>query len=167
MLLSSDFRLIAGGLTLIVASATGAPALAQQETANLSVTAQIQASCVVNGGSLNFGIYNSEEAKEGEGTFSYECAEGTNITLKLGAGQNADGGSRAMASAGGGTLRYQLFKDPNHQDVWSDTESGGLKVPDTSDQQEAVQVYGLIEGGQGSPAGTYSDVVQITLNINP
>ena len=64
-------------------------------------------------------------------------------------------------------MRYQLFKDPNHQDVWSDTETGGLKVPDTSDQQEAVQVYGLIEGGQGSPAGTYSDVVQITLNINP
>jgi spore coat protein U-like protein len=64
-------------------------------------------------------------------------------------------------------LRYQLFKDSSRQDVWSDTETGGLTVPETSDQEEVVQVYGLIEGGQGSPAGTYSDVVQITLNINP
>jgi spore coat protein U-like protein len=167
VLLPSDFRSIAGGLTLIVASTAGAPALAQQDTANLNVTAQIQASCVVNGGSLNFGLYNSEEAKEGQGTFSYECAQGTNITLKLGAGQNPVSGSRAMKSGGGGTLRYQLFKDASHQDVWSDTETGGLTVQDTSDQEEVVQVYGLIEGGQGSPAGTYSDVVQITLNINP
>ena len=167
MLLPTDFRLIAGGLTLIVASATGAPALAQQDTANLNVTAQIQASCVVNGGSLNFGVYNSDEAKEGQGTFSYECPQGTNITLKLGAGQHPVGGSRAMASGGSGTLRYQLFKDSSRQDVWNDTESGGLTVPDTSDQEEVVQVYGLIASGQDLPAGTYSDVVQITLNINP
>jgi spore coat protein U-like protein len=167
VLLASDFRLIAGGLTLMVASATGAPALAQQDTANLNVTAQIQASCVVNGGSLNFGVYNSDEAKQGQGTFTYECPEGTNITLKLGAGQHAVSGGRAMASGGGGTLRYQLFKDSSRQDVWDDTEGGGLTVPETSDQEEVVQVYGLIAGGQELPAGTYSDVVQITLNINP
>jgi spore coat protein U-like protein len=169
VLLSSNLRLIAGGLTLVVSAVTGVPALAQQETANLNVTAQILASCVVNGGSLDFGLYapGAETGKEGEGSFSYVCTEGTNISLNLGAGQNAEGDSRAMALAGGGgTLTYQLYKDAGHSDAWG-LGTGGKDVPETSAEQTTVDVYGLIGPGQDSPAGSYSDVVQITLNINP
>jgi spore coat protein U-like protein len=169
VLLSSYFRSIAGGLTLFVATATGVPALAQQDTANLNITAQIQATCVVNGGALEFGTYTpaDQDAKPGEGSFSYECTEGTRISLNLGAGQHEAGGSRAMARAGGGgTLTYQLFKDSNRGDPWG-LGTGGMIIDDTPGEVTTVDVYGLIEAGQNSPTGNYSDVVQITLNINP
>jgi spore coat protein U-like protein len=161
--------LIAGGLTLMVASTTGVPALAQQDTANLNVTAQIQASCVVNGGALDFGTYTpaDENPTFGEGSFSYVCTDGTRISLNLGAGQNEQGGSRAMARVGGGgRLTYQLYKDSGRDDPWG-LGTGGTTIDETPAEETVVDVYGLIEAGQNSPTGNYSDVVQITLNINP
>jgi spore coat protein U-like protein len=163
VLLSSNFRLIAGGLTLVVVAATGAPALAQ-ETANLNVSAEVQASCDVFGGSLNFGIYTGD-ATEGQGSFSYVCTDGTNITLSLGAGQHEqDGGIRAMAG-NGGILRYQLYSDSGRAQVWG-TAGDALGVTAPSSSEETVQVYGRIEADQDAPAGSYSDTVQITLNVN-
>ena len=42
-----------------------------------------------------------------------------------------------------------------------------LPVPsNTSSTQQTVEVYGLIAAGQASPAGSYSDTVLITLNID-
>jgi spore coat protein U-like protein len=149
-------------LVLLVAAAIASPVLGQ--TANLNVSAQVSASCNVFGGELNFGLYTGD-ATEGEGSFSYQCTNGTNITLSLGPGQHLqEGGSRAMA-AGQGILRYQLYKDSNRQQVWREGPEEGLDVDDTPSSQEDVQVYGLIEPDQNVPAGSYSDIVLITLNI--
>jgi spore coat protein U-like protein len=159
--LASHFRLAAGALMLL---SLAGPAAAQ--TANLNVTAQVDAMCEVFTGSLNFGTYTSAADKEGEGEFSYECASGTNITLSLGPGSHAqEGGARAMA-AGAARLRYQLYRDPNHQQVWG-TDGDALDLQAPSSSEENVTVYGLIEAGQDAPAGSYSDVVQITLTVNP
>jgi spore coat protein U-like protein len=161
----SNFRFLTGGLALLLVAGTG-PALAQ--TADLTVTAQIQASCVLNGGTLNFGTYTSTDSNpaEGQGSFNYICTNGTDITVTLGSGQNEQGGNRRMARAGGGgTLTYALYKNSNHTDPWG-VGTDGIEVDSTSAEQTFVDVYGLIEAGQASPAGTYNDVVQITLNIN-
>jgi spore coat protein U-like protein len=128
------------------------------------VSAQVQASCNVIGGDLDFGLYTGD-AKPGQGSFSYQCTDGTNITLSLGPGQHAQqGGSRAM-TGGGGTLRYQLYKDSARQQVWREGPEEGLDVDDTPSSQEDVPVYGLIEADQDVPAGSYNDIVLITLNI--
>jgi spore coat protein U-like protein len=162
VLLSADFRWIATGLVLLVAAAIASPALGQ--TANLNVSAQVQASCNVIGGDLDFGLYTGD-ATEGQGSFSYQCTNGTNITLSLGPGQHLQpGGSRAM-TGNGGTLRYQLFRDANRQQVWREGPEEGLDVDDTEASEQDVPVYGLIEAGQDVPAGSYNDVVLITLNI--
>jgi spore coat protein U-like protein len=163
VLISSDFRWIAAGLVLLVAAAIASPAQGQ-ETANLNVSAEVQASCDVFGGSLEFGIYTGE-AKQGQGSFSYQCTEGTEITLSLGVGQNGQGdGSRAMAGDGG-VLHYQLYQDSARQEVWGNAgDALGVTAPSSS--EETVQVYGLIPADQDVPAGSYSDIVQITLNID-
>jgi spore coat protein U-like protein len=164
VLFPSDFRLIAGGLALALVAVPGPAALAQ--TADLSVTAQIEANCVLNGGSLSFGLYSATEtaATPGQGTFSYQCTNGSNITLSLGPGLNSEGESRAMA-AGEGTLLYELYQDAGREQEWS-TAGEALIVQDTPSSLETVDVYGSIVPGQESPAGNYSDTVQITLNIN-
>ena len=164
MLFPSNVRFLTGGLALLLVAGTGPAALAQ--TADLSVTAQVVASCQVVGGSLNFDPYTSTDESTGQATFSYTCTNGTDITVTLGDGQNPQGGSRAMVRDGGSeTLTYGLYKDSNHNDAWG-LGSEGIEVAETSAEEETVDVYGLIEVGQTPPAGTYNDVVQITLNIN-
>ena len=164
MLFPSNFRFLTGGLALLLVAATGPAALAQ--TANLSVTAEVAASCEVVGGSLNFDPYTSTDESTGQATFSYTCTNGTDITVTLGDGQNPQGGSRAMLrDGGGGTLTYGLYKDSNHTDAWG-LGTNGITVAETSAEQQTVDVYGLIVAGLTPPAGTYNDVVQITLNIN-
>ena len=164
MLFPSNLRLIKGGLAFGLVAVTGPAALAQ--TADLSVTAEIQASCVLNGGSLNFGTYTATagSATPGQGSFSYQCTNGTSITLSLGPGDNEEEGSRAMAS-GAERLLYELYQDPSRQQAWR-TDGDALSVESTSAALETVQVYGLIPQGQDAPAGSYSDVVQITLNLD-
>jgi len=164
VLFPSNFRLIKGGLAFALVAVTGPAALAQ--TAELSVTAQIEASCVVNAGSLDFGPYTSTDLDptEGEGSFSYQCTSGSDITLSLGPGQNPQGEGRAMAS-GAARLRYNLYQDVGHDQEWA-TDGAAVIVEDTPSTLQTVDVYGLIEAGQESPAGSYSDSVTITLNIN-
>jgi spore coat protein U-like protein len=156
---------MAGASVLLVAAAIGSAALAQ-ESATLNVTAQVQASCILQGGSLNFGPYTTTDASdtEGQGSFSYQCPDGTEITLSLGSGLNQEGESRAMAD-GAGRLLYEIYQDSNRSQEWG---TGGNAVIVTSDtaSETTVPVYGLIPQGQSVPAGSYSDTVQITLDIN-
>jgi spore coat protein U-like protein len=162
--LSSNLRLIGIGLGLALMGTSSGLAVAQ--TAELNVTAEIQASCVVNGGSLDFGIYSPTDSAdtEGDGSFSYQCTNGTNITLKLDQGDQPQDGSRAMSN-GSDTLSYDLFQDLGHSLPWDDG-TNVVTVTGTTANLETVNVYGLIEAGQTSPAGNYSDTVTITLEIN-
>lgn len=164
MLFPSNFRLIKGGLAFALVAVTGPAALAQ--TADLTVTAEIVANCVLNGGSLNFGTYTSSATAdtEGQGSFTYQCTNGTEITLSLGPGANGDGSIRQMAS-GDQRLTYELFQDAARQTVWGQ-EGDAFVVPSTSSASTPVPVYGLIAAGQASGAGSYSDTVLITLTLN-
>ena len=63
-------------------------------------------------------------------------------------------------------LRYLLYRDPYQHQVWG-TDGDALVLQAPSSSEESVTVYGLIEAGQDAPAGSYSDVVQITLTVNP
>jgi spore coat protein U-like protein len=69
-----------------------------------------------------------------------------------------------MAS-GAARLRYNLYQDVGHDQEWA-TDGAAVIVEDTPSTLQTVDVYGLIEAGQESPAGSYSDSVTITLNIN-
>jgi spore coat protein U-like protein len=165
VLLSFNLRLIVGASALVVLAAWAHTALAQ--TADLNVTAQIVENCTLNGGTIDFGTYSSTggTATEGEGTFSYQCTSGTDIVLSLNQGIQPEGGRRAMANGGGGTLLYELYTDAGRLNVWGEGPEEGLVVTGTAASQQTVQVFGSIDAGQEEPAGTYNDTVQITLVI--
>ena len=68
-------------------------------------------------------------------------------------------------AGGGGTLLYNLYQDVGHDQEWG-TGGAAVVVENTPSTLETVDVYGLIAAGQEAPAGSYSDSVTITLNIN-
>jgi spore coat protein U-like protein len=149
------------GLMLYMASA------ARGQTADLNVVATVDASCTLNGGTLDFGAYRSEEIKTARTSISYRCPEGMEISLSLGPGREADGRARAMQRDGGdGALRYQLYQDAGRSQVWGD-QGDALTIPSTRDGEASVDVFGVIPAGQEVPPGTYRDTVLITLGINP
>jgi spore coat protein U-like protein len=156
---SSNLRLFVGASALALIAATSHTALAQ--TANLNVTATVDASCTLNGGSLPFGAYTGDQ-NDATGEFTYQCTPGTSITLSLDQGVN---GERTMVESGGGSLPYELYSDSSRTTVWG-VDTSGLDVPPTSAEVETAQVFGRIEAGEQAPAGDYSDTVQITLVIN-
>jgi spore coat protein U-like protein len=148
---------------LLVAAAIGSAALGQ-ETANLNVTAEVQAACDVFAGTLSFGSYTATADKEADGSFSYQCTPGTEITLSLGPGLNSEGETRAMAD-GVERLQYELYQDANRSEEWG-ADGNALIATSATASETTVPVYGLIPQGQSAPAGNYSDTVQITLSIN-
>jgi spore coat protein U-like protein len=149
------------GLVLCMASA------ARGQTADLNVVATVEASCTLNGGTLDFGPYRSEESKTARTSISYRCPEGMEISLSMGSGREADGRARAMQRDGGdGALRYQLYQDAGRSQVWGD-QGDALTIPSTDDGETSVDVFGVIPAGQEAPPGTYRDTVVITLMVNP
>jgi spore coat protein U-like protein len=99
---------------------------------------------------------------------AYTCTEGTNITVSLDDGDHAQGpGNRAMAGPGSSLLGYELYKEDSRTNPWGAGQVDGVTPPATSAGQETLTVYGRIPQQQQAVPGGYSDVVQITLNINP
>jgi spore coat protein U-like protein len=138
---------------------------ARGQTADLNVVATVEASCTLNGGTLDFGAYRSEESKAARTRISYRCPEGMEISLTLSPGRQPEGRERAMLRDGGDdVLRYQLYQDAGRSQVWGD-QGDALTIPSTADGDAAVDVFGEIESGQAVPPGTYRDTVVITLVV--
>ena len=159
----SRFRFMAGGLGL--AAILAAPA-AFAQTATLNVSAEVQASCILTGNSLDFGIYTTTggSPSDSQTSFTYSCTEGTDISLTLDGGEGGGGDGRAMTGAGG-ELAYELHKTPARNDLWG-IGTNGVEISDTELGEQAVFVYGRIPAGQQAAPGSYTDTVEILLTIN-
>jgi len=142
-----------------------------QATANMNVSASVTSSCTVSAtGGLSFGTYNPASATDttGTATISLQCTNGDNPTILLGQGNGGVNGStdaaplRALLN-GANPLNYQLYTAAGTgQPVW-DNATGVTKAADGTAQ--SITVYGTIPKGQnGVVAGTYSDIIAITVN---
>ncbi|MEM7024358.1 MAG: spore coat U domain-containing protein [Pseudomonadota bacterium] len=135
------------------------------QTANLEVMATVEASCTLEGATLNFGTYRSEEPATTQATIGYNCPGDLTISLALSSGQNPQGRVRAMLRDGDDDLLpYQLYQDSARQQIWGD-QADRLVIDSTDDGDASVEVYGQIEAGYLVPPGNYRDTVLITLMI--
>ena len=71
-------------------------------------------------------------------------------------------GRRQMAS-GADILEYNLYTDPSRLTVWGDDSAGTVTVSETASTAEKT-IYGRVPGRQNVPAGTYTDVVLVTIS---
>jgi spore coat protein U-like protein len=154
-------------LALLTIGATGVEAVAQTETGQLAVSATVLSGCALIGGTLDFGTYISgqEADLDASGQFSFVNCSGT-LTFELDGGIQGNVNNRKM-SGPDATLAYQIYSDAARRTIWG---TGGnafiLPLPAGANPSSGnLTVHGRIPGGQAVPGGSYTDIVNITLNF--
>jgi spore coat protein U-like protein len=159
-------------LVAVLAASFGFVQLASaDDTDNLTVSANVAASCTVTGNNLGFGAYNtvSGAAVIGTATIAVACTTGTETTITLGEGENVDAGSlpeaplRQMTDGIGNFLGYSLYSDTQRLVPWGDTVPTGMGYTALSSGSVNLTVFGRIRAGQDVPAGSYGDSVVATI----
>ena len=158
---SLNVSLVATGMLTIL---LGGTALAETDTATLSVTARVESGCSLVGGTLEFGVYESGQADDldAQGTISYINCAGT-LTFELDGGQSGDVNNREMTSIDD-ELTYQLFRNSSRTAIFGqDSQAQQLQL--VQPLSGTIDVYGRIPGDQVVSVGDYSDTVNITLTF--
>ncbi|WP_446719267.1 Csu type fimbrial protein [Herbaspirillum sp. WKF16] len=154
--------MLAAGLAL----SFGADSFAASVNGNLTMTAVVTAQCVVQSAALPFGVYNSSAIQQ-NAQIGVTCSNGTSYTVSLdaGAGTGASTASRKLANAdGSSTLNYALYQDAARTKSWGNANGADTISGVGSGVSQTIPVYGYIPSGQAARAGSYSDVVAITLS---
>lgn len=136
-------------------------------TSNMSVTASVGASCTISTAALALGAYdpistNASTAKDGTGTVTINCTQGSVVTIGLGDGLNAVSGQRKLAS-GAERLNYDIYSDSGRSTAWNTTT---LVTTTGTGAAASHTAYGRIPAGQTTAnAGTYTDTVVATVTF--
>ncbi|QXH34074.1 Csu type fimbrial protein [Pseudomonas muyukensis] len=161
-------RLLALGLCLALAQGTQAAT-----SSTFQVSAQIAAGCLVVGGVTAYGVldFGTRSALStatlssalGGTTVTFQCTPGVALSMSLDGGQNSAAGTRNLKRTGGTQLlAYQLFRDA----AFSQSLGIGSSVALSYSDPTAIKlpVYGRTTLTGTLPAGTYTDVVQVTVS---
>ncbi|MBL8269282.1 spore coat U domain-containing protein [Steroidobacter sp.] len=150
----------------------------------MGVQLQLENGCIVSGstdplsavdfGTMNFGavptIFTESlhaQAMTGGSAVQLECSAGAALNVLVGNGQNASGGVRRMA-VGGNFVQYRLFTQPNGGGVEYAVGSSALNLSATVPGAGGtfdLPIYGVIAPQAGLTAGSYNDLVSITLTF--
>lgn len=156
-----------GCAALLAAALVGVkPASGATSTANLSVSVEVQPTCNVGNGTLNFGTYSpiSGSLVDASTTFQLTCTKGTSATIALGQGANYSSGRRM--SSGTEFLTYELYKESARTNVWGDSIGTTVSVVASSSAAQTISVYGRVAASQTTVGvGTYTDSVLITVTF--
>ncbi|CAK16147.1 Csu type fimbrial protein [Pseudomonas entomophila] len=160
-------RALCAGLCLVV------PGMLQAATSStFQVSAQIVAGCLVVGGVTNYGVldFGTQSALStatlstslGGTTVTFQCTPGVAVSMSLDGGQNSASGNRYLKRSGGTqVLAYQLYRDA----AYTQSLGIGSSVAVSYSDPTAIKlpVYGRTTLTGTLPAGTYTDVVQVTV----
>ena len=133
--------------------------------------------CQVSAGSLNFPTYDifSTFPTDSTATLHVSCnAPEQNphaplpVTIALSSGASGNFAQRQMLSLAGGTdhLNYNLFTNASYSSIWGDGAGSSITLTNILDKNtpwDAV-IYARIPARQNVRAGTYSDVITVTVN---
>jgi spore coat protein U-like protein len=140
-------------------------ASAATATATLGVTASVQATCAITGGTLAFGTYAASQV-DASTTISVQCTNTTpwTVTLDPGTGTGATDTSRKMTGPSSATLNYQLYKDSGRTQHWgADNVDGDAATGTGNGSTQSLTVYGRVFNAQYVTPGSYSDTVTATV----
>jgi spore coat protein U-like protein len=129
-------------------------------TANLNVSLQVISSCAVSATPLTFPQSSLSSIVDATATISVTCGSGTGYSVTLGDGQHSPASGLRMLTSSNGSVEYYLYSDTNRSAPWF----GATAVPGTgTGSVQPITVYGRVPASPGAAAGSYSDVVQITV----
>jgi spore coat protein U-like protein len=149
-----------------------------QSSQNINVTAQVQPTCVINGGGttldFDFGIIDTALGADvsQSATFTWRCTAGLAVEIELDAGDNAGSdpaSARLLEAAPGDFLEYLLCFDAVCGSPWGDgttapdlaTSGSGMGVP------TVTTIYGVLDGtfAQAAVPGSYQETVVLLMNF--
>ncbi|PZV23475.1 MAG: protein U [Snowella sp.] len=147
------------------------PALAGTATDNITVGANVPASCVINSQSIDFGAYNAGTGNPTSASLGVNCTTGASAVITLSQGSNADTGStdaaplrRMKLTTGNNYLSYNLYHDNSHSIVWGNTTDSGKPYTGAGTTQTFTVYAKMMQGvTSGAAAGSYSDTVVATI----
>jgi len=133
-------------------------------TTQFTVTAVIQATCLIGASALAFGNY-SGVLKNVNSTITVTCTNTTayNIGLNAGTATGATVTNRSMTGPSATLLPYALFSDTNHTKNWGNTAGTNWVSGTGNGTPQALTVYGQIPAGKYVRPGSYSDTITATI----
>lgn len=155
-----------GALVAAISGILLGGAVNADDTANMTVTANVAPSCQLNSvPTIAFGTLDPLADNDAQGDIAWVCTNGYDTVITLGTGGSNDISARAMGGAG--TLPYQLYTDAARTQVFGDGITGNA-VPVSGagySSPGAVTVYGRVQQADAAVAvnGNYSDTVQVTI----
>jgi len=161
---ASRLSSLAGGIALAGLSLSYGPASATTATTSFSVSATVQATCLISGNNLGFGTYTGS-AIAVSANLSVTCTNGTtyNVGLNPGTATGATVTTRAMTGPGGATLSYGLYQDSGHSTNWGQTVGTDTKAGTGNGSAQTLTVYGNLAAAQYVTPGSYSDTITATI----
>lgn len=175
----SSVRILRSLAAVAAALSAALPAQAATSVGTIGVSLTVTNACVINGsssvqadagslGSINFptqpGIFGDVDSQMigAMGALQVLCSPGVAPVLTVGSGANDSSGRRRLASSSN-TVPYRLFTDSGRTNEITIGQQIALGTATTSAIN--VPIYARVNsGGVVLPAGTYTDIVQVTLS---
>ena len=148
------------------------PAYATDTAANLTVSADINASCTISTTDLSFGTYDGIVAHASQdltetATMSATCTTGSIAVITMGAGHHGHylPPSRHMKNEESNSyLKYEIYADAGHTFVWNYDPTRMRTVTEVvgNGAPQNMTIYGKVFKNQkDAAAGSYTDTVTI------
>jgi spore coat protein U-like protein len=159
-------------LVLLVASfAAAAAARADSVAARMDVTATVIFNCRLIVPPLSFGSYdplaaNASQPADASAVVSVTCTRSTPAALSFDFGLHPAGATeRAMKGPGPEALRYQIYRDAAHSQVWGRGGDAMQLLSKGIAQPDQFTVFGRIPPQQETEPGAYSDVLTAAVDF--
>ena len=141
--------------------------VAATATANMGVTATVQATCIMSASTLAFGTFTGTQL-DGSTTLSVTCTctNTTAYTVALDAGTYSGATTstrRLTGSVSGSSLGYQLYSNAGRTTAWGSNTGTDTVAGTGNGSAQTLNVYGRITGSQYPDPGSYTDTVVATL----
>jgi spore coat protein U-like protein len=140
------------------------PAIAATSTTTFSVTATVQATCLVSATALAFGTYTGAVATS-TSAVSVTCTNTTpyNLGLSAGLATGATVTTRSMVGPASALLGYGLFQNAGHTVNWGQTIGTDTVTGTGNGSAQAITVYGQAAASQYVAPGAYADTITATV----
>ena len=153
------------GLSLAFAMGSHATQIQQ----NLNATVSVSNACsIVSVSDATWSAIDGNfqsNANSSSGGVTVLCTDNTPYSIGLNNGQNFST-SRRMTDGSGDYISYNVYQDSGYSVAWGDIGSGSELTGTGNGANQASTVYAQIPSGQSPvPAGSYSDVIVVTLNF--
>jgi spore coat protein U-like protein len=122
-------------------------------------------------GSIAFGTYSVFTATDTPGTGSFGVTNCNPNNTAYTAAASAGSGSYSARTMllGTNSLQYNLYADSARTIIWGDGSNGTAIIAGTGSNNGSVgtssAIYGSIPAQQDVPAGSYSDMITITITF--